>query len=124
MFVPFMIILILLSISELGPRDCDCEMSKVKERAMEEEKKDKGEAERVKEGGGGKKKVERLPKPGSPGNPFRCGQGLKCPWVNGEKGPRCGLLHPEPSTGGLTEQSKVNTQVCPGLPQGSYCCTH
>ena len=55
-------------ISELGPRDCDCEMSKVKERAMEEEeKKDKGEVERVKEGGGGKKKVERLPKPGSPG---------------------------------------------------------
>ena len=42
MFVPSMIILILLSISELGPRDCDCEMSKVKESngAMEEEKKD------------------------------------------------------------------------------------
>ena len=88
-------------ISELGPRDCDCEMSKVKERAMEEEKKDKGEAKRVKEGGGGKKKVERLPKPGSAGNPFRCGQGLKCPWVNGEKGPRCRLWHPESSTGSL-----------------------
>ena len=68
---------------------------------MEEKKKDKGEVEKGKEGGGGKKKVERLPKPGSPGNSFRCGQGLKCPWVNGEKGPRCGLLHPEPSTGGL-----------------------
>ena len=86
--MPIMIILIIHLISELGPRDCDCEMSKVKERAMEEEKKDKGEVGRGNEGGGGKKKVERLPTPGSPGNPFRCPQGLKCPWVNGEKGPR------------------------------------
>ena len=43
-----MIILIIHLISELGPRDCDCEMSKVKERAMEEEKKDKGEVGRGK----------------------------------------------------------------------------
>ena len=53
---------------------------------MEEEMKEKGEVEE--EGSGGKKKGEKLPKPGSAGNPFRCGQGLKCPWVNGEKGPR------------------------------------
>ena len=55
---------------------------------MGEEMKEKGDVEEEKEGRGGKKKVERLPKPGSAGNPFRCGQGLKCPWVNGEKGPR------------------------------------
>ena len=61
-------------------------MSKVKDKAMEEEKKEKGEADTEKGERGGKNK--RLPKPGSPGNPFRCGQGLKCPWVNGEKGPR------------------------------------
>ena len=70
-------------------------MSKVKEKAMEEEKKEEAMEEGKKERGeahtekgerGGKNK--RLPKPGSPGNPFRCGQGLKCPWVNGEKGPR------------------------------------
>ena len=68
---------------------------------MEEEKKDKGEVERGKEGGGGKKKMERLPKPGFPGNPSRCGQGLKCPWVDGERGPRCRLWHPESSTGSI-----------------------
>ena len=77
----------------------------MKERAMEEEKKDKGEVGRGNEGGGGKKKVERLPTPGSPGNPFRCPQGLKCPWVNGEKGPRCRLWHPESSTGSLGKAS-------------------
>ena len=59
---------------------------------MEEEKKDKGEVERGKEGGGGKKKMERLPKPGFPRNPFRCGQGLKCPWVDGERGPSAGAV--------------------------------
>ena len=57
-----------------------------KEEAMEEEKKEMGEADTEKGEREGKNK--RLPKPGSPGNPFRCGQGLKCPWVNGEKGPR------------------------------------
>ena len=64
-------------------------MSKLKEKAMVEEKKERGKVEDEKEGRGGKKKMERLPKPGSPGNPFRCGQGLKCPWVDGERGPRC-----------------------------------
>ena len=63
-------------------------MGKVKEKAMEEEKKERGGAEKENDERGRKKNRERLPHPGSPGNPFRCGQGLKCPWVNGEKGPR------------------------------------
>ena len=69
-------------------RDGYCKLNKVKEKAMEEEKREKGEVENGKEGIGGKKKEARSPKPGSAGNPFRCGQGLNCPWVNGEKGPR------------------------------------
>ena len=67
-------------------------MSKVKEKAMVEEKKEMRKVEVEKEGRGGKKKTERLPKPGFPGNPFRCGQGLKCPWVDGERGPSAGAV--------------------------------
>ena len=33
-------------------------------------------------------------KPGSESNRFWCGEGSKCPWVNGERGPRCRLMHP------------------------------
>ena len=36
----------------------------------------------------------QLGKPGSETNRFWCGEGAKCPWVNGERGPRCGLMHP------------------------------
>ena len=85
----FTIILIFHSLSELGSRDGYRKMTKVKEKEIAEEKKEKGKVEDEKEGRGGKKKTERLPKPGFPGNPFRCGQGLKCPWVDGERGPRC-----------------------------------
>ena len=78
-----------------------------KEEAMKEEKKEKGEADTEKGEKGEKgRKSKRLPKPGTPGNPFRCGQGLKCPWVNGEKGPRCGLLHPESPTASLGNAAK------------------
>ena len=34
-------------------------------------------------------------KPGTETNPFWCVKGSKCPWVNGERGARCGLKHPE-----------------------------
>ena len=34
-------------------------------------------------------------KPGTETNPFWCGKGSKCPWVNGERGARCGLKHPQ-----------------------------
>ena len=81
-------------------------MSKVKEKVMEEVKKEKGRVEKKKEGKWEKKKVEKLSHPGSSGNPFKCGQGLKCPWVNGEKGPRCGLWHPEPPTVSRSDAAK------------------
>ena len=39
----------------------------------------------------------QLGKPGSETNRFWCGEGSKCPWVNGERGRRCGLMHsPQP----------------------------
>merc|ERR1719239_1231943 len=38
----------------------------------------------------------KLGKPGSETNRFWCGDGAECPWVNGERGPRCGLMHPPP----------------------------
>ncbi len=67
-------------------------MSKVKEKVMEEEMKEKGEVEKV-----GRVRKKKMPLPGSFENPFRCGQGLNCPWVNGEKGRRCVLWHPLPA---------------------------
>ena len=67
-------------------------MSKVKEKVMEEEMKENREVEKE-----GRVRKKKMPLPGSFENPFRCGQGLNCPWVNGEKGRRCVLWHPLPA---------------------------
>ena len=38
---------------------------------------------------------------------FKCKEGLKCPWINGEKGQRCPCLHPESPT---TTTAKVENE--------------
>ena len=50
----------------------------------------------------------KLGKPGSETNRFWCGEGAKCPWVNGERGKKCGLMHPLPK-----ERQKVKTLFFP-----------
>ena len=49
----------------------------------------------------------KLGKPGSESNRFWCGKGAKCPWVNGERGPRCGLMHPQNKVEKVTTENKV-----------------
>ena len=90
-------------------------MSKVKEKVMEEEMKEKGEVEKE-----GRVRKKKMPLPGTFENPFRCGQGLNCPWVNGEKGRRCVMWHPLPAMHctpilGNTARDKMSTMKTGGM---------